>query len=50
MARFNRQGQSEIIGLLAIVLLLIFLGVAYLGFVSFREESYLPTIRTNKEY
>lgn len=44
-----RKGQTEIVGLLAIVILLIFLGMVYLGFVSFREESILPTLRTNIE-
>ena len=50
MERFNsKRGQTEIIGLMVIVILLIFLGVTYLSFVSFKEKSILPTLRTNIE-
>jgi len=45
----KKKGQTELIGLMVIVLLLIFLGMVYIGFVSFKESSVLPTIRANIE-
>ena len=40
------KGQAEILGLLFIVVLILFLGVLFLVFTSFREQP-LPELRTN---
>tara|TARA_Y100000310_G_scaffold340265_1_gene435405 strand:- start:2639 stop:3121 length:483 start_codon:yes stop_codon:yes gene_type:complete len=45
----TRKGQTEVMGLLVIVILLVFLGLIYLGFVMSKGPGELSTIRTNIE-
>ncbi len=43
------KAQTEIVGLLVIVILLIFLALIYIGFTAIKQDSLLPSLRTNIE-
>ena len=45
----GKRAQTEVIGLLVIVILLVFFGLIYLGFASMKDSNGLESLRTNIE-